>query len=466
MGGTYKSTRATPKRLQVSKAATGTVPGPWTPDTHDNTYSWIDSQETISYRSSGRPGDEEIHPTNTREFITQMRENGEFKRPGYDIGHEFYSKKITRDGGFQDGKSHKIFVNSTPDRWKERSNLHSQNEYLHDGAWLRCEDDPVPGKFITTSDTVLGNRLMNMSAPNRPSANLLTTVSEIILGGLPALSALYALKDRASAIRGVGSEYLNVQFGWFPLVSDVTKIVQALLNAEAIIGNFAKGSGQFIRRRRSLPSLQRNILFEGANVRGGSAAFTTGYRPDGTQISSSGGGFSASVPSASLVVSVSARQDAWFSGAFTYYVPEAGQGFFQDLSRFEALANKLLGTRLTPEVLWEIAPWSWLVDWMIGIQSNISVATRFSNDGLVLNYGYLMVRDRVAVNSLFKIRLPNGIGFGTYDDVPAFTRLTIDVKRRIKSTPFGFGLNPSSFDARQWSILAALGMTKGPRTLR
>jgi hypothetical protein len=75
-----------------------------------------------------------------------------------------------------------------------------------------------------------------------------------------------------------------------------------------------------------------------------------------------------------------------------------------------------------------------------------------------------MVSDRVIVSSLFSVRHVKS-GGGTVDR-PAFTRVMVEQKRRIKSTPFGFGLSPGSFTARQWSILAALGMTRGPRSLR
>jgi len=289
-----------------------------------------------------------------------------------------------------------------------------------------------------------------------------------LFGGLPSLSELYKLANRTSAIRAVGSEYLNVSFGWFPLIADIQKITNALLNASAILDNFQRNSGQFVRRRRSLPPLERTLLFEGSAVSEGSSNSLQAFLPDGKLYAAPSGGFSAAT--SGTVVSVTAKQERWFSGAFTYYVPEPGHGFFGDLARFEALANKLLGTRLTPEVLWEIAPWSWLVDWFVGIQNNISVATRFQNDGLVLQYGYLMVRDRVTVNSLHRIRYSAkanaGAPVNNSAEKNAFSRVTLDRKRRIKSTPFGFGLNPSSFSARQWSILAALGITSGPRTLR
>jgi hypothetical protein len=466
MGGTYKSVRHTPHSLQTVMNQSVKPPGPLVPDaTFDGTYAYRDSQETTSWRSRGRKGDILISPSTSAEFVTWLKEDQNEKRPGYDMGHEFTTKKITRTGGFQDGGVIRAW-NGNFFNGREHTFSHpvTNTRYLHDGVWRNIGEDPDPSWFITTNDVASGKALLNSAAPNRPVASLSTALAELIREGLPSMIGVSLLKDRASSMRGLGSEYLNVQFGWIPFVSDVIKIVNALQNAQGILDDYVRNSGQIVRRRRSLPPLQRNLFFEGANISNGSAAFHQGYKPDGSSVGSSGGGFSASATG--TVVSVSCRQDRWFSGAFTYYVPEAGHGVFQDLSRFEALANKLLGTRLNPETLWNLTPWSWLADWLFGIQNNISVASRFSEDGLVLRYGYLMVRDRVTVSSLYGVRVSTGY------DTPqmtksAFERITYDRKRRIRSTPFGFGLNPlTDFSARQWSILAALGMTKAPRTLR
>lgn len=476
MGAIFTSKRLTATRPQVALTQQPPFTGPWT-DKGGGTpltgkAAAIDTQVTTSYRSRGRQGDIEVQPSNTAEFIILQQEKGNFKPPGYDIGHEFSTTRITRSFGFNDGGTVDIYYDGTstgsPNRIDRLSHPVPANYYKHNSVNRPVYGDPDPTWFITTDDVSMGKALINSAAPNRPTANVTVALGELLFGGLPSLSELWKLKDRTSAAKALGSEYLNVNFGWFPLVADITKIVGALQNATAILDNFQRNSGQFVRRRRSLQPLEVTHLYEGGNVIEGGANSLQAYQPDGSLYSAPSGGFAATTNG--TVVSISARQDRWFSGAFTYYVPEPGHGFFGDLARFEALANKLLGTRLTPEVLWEIAPWSWLVDWFIGVQNNISVATRFQSDGLVLHYGYLMVRDRVTVNSLHRIRYASRanaaapINFG--DTKNAFSRVTYDRKRRIKSTPFGFGLNPSSFTARQWSILAALGMTRGPRTLR
>lgn len=474
MGGMYVSKRNVAGRPQVAQIQTPAFTGPWVDvrpsagQEYTGTAGFNSSQETMSYRTRGRSGDIEVTPSTKSEFIQLKQESGEFlKPPGYDIGHEFMSKKITRDGGFQGGGSLDMWNAGigSPDRITRADQLHADVQYNHDGVWRSVLTDPAPEWFITTDDIASGKALINSAAPNRPSFNLSVSLAELISEGLPTLFHLHRLVDRADLARTAGSAYLSVEFGWVPLIADITELAKTLANASAILSNFAKGSGQFIRRKRALPQLQRTLIFDqsGVNVRNGDATSIHSYDKSGNLLRSRVGGFSAST--AGAVVSVSCSQDRWFSGAFTYYVPEAGQGFFQDLSRFETLGQKLLGYRFTPETLWELAPWSWLIDWLLGIQNNISVATRFQNDGLVLHYGYLMVRDRITVSTLCDIVYHEGPS-ALNRRKPAYMRTTYDRKRRVKSTPFGFGLNPSSFTTRQWAILASLGMTKAPGKLR
>lgn len=475
MGGIYTSTRHTPKRVQVKGSQSPGVGGTLVPLAPFNgNFSWRDTQTTTSYRSRGRRGDEEFIPANTGEFVTNLRETGQLGGSiKYDYGHEFSTKKITRDGGFQNGNPMDCwnFSFGSPSRFTRISHPHTDNRYLHNGNWRLCEGDPDPSWFITSNDVVSGKQAISLASPTRPVANLSTLIGETLSSPILLLPGARLLQGRTRDIlksvpglsRDIGSEYLNVVFGWLPLIQDIRKIITACLDANAIIASYTKDSGLLSRRHYKLPILDTTLLFQGSDVSPGNATYSEAYKADGTLLGSGSGGFTANVSSAGMVVSVSARQSRWFTGGFTYYVPEGG-GAFQDLSRFEALAAKLFGTRLTPEVLWEIAPWSWLIDWIAGIQAHLSVFSQLDADGLVLRYGYLTIRDQVTVSTLFDVSALNGAEL-TYKR-SAFTRIVYDGKRRIKSTPFGFGLSPSAFTDRQWTILAALGMTRGPRTLR
>jgi len=39
------------------------------------------------------------------------------------------------------------------------------------------------------------------------------------------------------------------------------------------------------------------------------------------------------------------------------------------------------------------------------------------------------------------------------------------VKKRVKATPYGFGLDTDAFTPRQWAILGSLGISRGSRLL-
>lgn len=475
MSGIYVSQRAEPDPSRViyfTRPLEGPNKGVITPGPNNGGYGRQKSLErTVSFRTRGREGDSEVTATSGAEFIHLLKESGQIANPSYDIGHEFWSQKITRSCGYrlENGEPYYMIYkkgSGSPDFETVRNLIETQNQYFQAGAWRRTEGDPDPSWFITSNDVASGKAAMNAATPTRPVANSAVFIGELF-AGLPTIIGATLLRDRIGLLRAVGSEYLNVQFGWLPLIADIRKTIEALSNASAILTNYQRDSGRNIRRRYTLPDLTFSQFYNtaGGNVSAGAASLWTGYRPDGFPTGGSGGGGqSPSVESSTLVVSVSAKQERWFSGAFTYYVPPGGS-FLKDLARFEALSNKLLGTRLTPEVLWNLAPWTWLVDWIVRLGDHISLYTRFQDDGLVLRYGYLMVRDRVTVSSNFSTRYERSSG--VFRRGHHFTQVKLDRKRRVRATPFGFGLNPTSdFTARQWSILGALGMTQSPRSLR
>jgi hypothetical protein len=161
-----------------------------------------------------------------------------------------------------------------------------------------------------------------------------------------------------------------------------------------------------------------------------------------------------------LTESVVKTTNIWFSGAFTYYL-QPGNSLIDDLKRREQEINYLFGTRVDPEVLWNLAPWSWLSDWNVNIGTNIANAERLSQDGLVMKYGYLM-----ATTVIDHSVVVDGVPFKGHYTGPFTTIFRTTRKQRVKATPFGFSIVPGSFTDRQWSILASLGYTKGPRALK
>jgi hypothetical protein len=137
-----------------------------------------------------------------------------------------------------------------------------------------------------------------------------------------------------------------------------------------------------------------------------------------------------------------------------------GNSQYDTLVRHEAYANKLLGTRITPEVLWNVAPWTWAIDWFTNTGDVIHNISSLGSDGLVLQYGYASDLVRYTADISARVGsngagVPTGIVLRRHDEVKFI--------RRVVATPYGFGLDWDGFSPRQIGVLVALGLTRGQR---
>jgi len=314
-----------------------------------------------------------------------------------------------------------------------------------------------------------GPRAISATTPTNPSADVATALTELYREGFPSMPSSTIRKEaRAESKRqgnlstgrrasgAAGSEYLNVEFGWRPLVRDLRRVASAVKDSQRILKQHKRNSGKSIRRQYTFP-LETTFTKE----------------PDvlGILMSSSGStawrsSFEGENCSGQMSETIETEREVYFSGAYTYSVGIDGDSPMGPVERFEQKANLLLGTRITPEVVWNVAPWSWLADWRVNIGENISNATALASDGLVMRYGYLMVKS--TVRHTYTLLGPRHINLstGVSTRVPYSISFVTVTKERMRASPFGFGSNPASFTGRQWAILASLGMTKGDRALR
>jgi hypothetical protein len=302
---------------------------------------------------------------------------------------------------------------------------------------------PVPdGSQIDNDLMVMGTSAIKKTVPTQPVASASQFLGELYRDGIPAMVGASALEDRIKWYQSLGSEYLNVEFGWKPFVSDLRKLWTAARDHEKILAQYRRDSGRTVRRRYSFPPLDDVGPYTDQVTVSATPAL-----PTQCYIKSSG------VRARRTIVS----REFWFSGAYKYYYEE-GSTRLAKVHKYAQEADKLLGLRLTPDVLYELAPWSWLVDWFANFGDILSNFTAFGKDGLVMQYGYIMGKYTQALEvSLTGMILGNGYG----PELRQVFRTT--TKTRRKATPFGFGLDPSvDFTARQWAILGALGLTRAP----
>lgn len=296
-------------------------------------------------------------------------------------------------------------------------------------------DSPEPSN---SSLRALGTTAISRCKPVNPASNVLTSLGELVREGVPSMIGLQTMKARSKRYKELGSEYLNHQFGWVPFISDIRASANAVVNSEKILQQYRKDAGKTVRRRYGFPSesdVKRYVI--------DSSKYP---EPLTTEIV---------VRSGVLRVQREITTKTWFSGAFQY----AG---FDNETQMDKLAghvrqaNHLLGVAPTPEVIWNLTPWSWLSDWAFNTGDIMSNVSGVLTDGLVMKYGYIMKETRVL--STFFLNIER-----CYEnDLDYFGSLEVEtvIQKRLPASPFGFGLTWDGFSTKQLAILAALGITR------
>lgn len=342
----------------------------------------------------------------------------------------------------------------------------STNVLAPDGSSAVTNGRLVPMK-VQDVNPVYGTKAIAKSLPTNPNVNVLTDLFEI-RDGLPKFPgmALGATKSRAELLKKSGDEYLNYVFGIVPAISDIRAFLSSVSRASKVIKQLTKDSDKLVRRRFTFPLIQSTVSYTGTTD-------MTGFRPiPGVTTNMSFPREQMSGGTKSLVITDTKVDKIWFSGQFRYHLPRDDNAFGR-IERTADLVDKLVGAKLTPDKVWQAIPWSWLVDWFVDV-SDIMQNANFVNqyDGL-LQYGYLMCGSTytrvftVKDVSFYDYSVSSGgvqlsSRRGPYD---LSTTIVTTRKQRVRATPFGFGLNPSSFSDSQWAILGALGLSKGPKSL-
>jgi len=443
---TFKTQSRLLKRLpdfsEIRESSSGTTASLY--NLENNISSLRPSQKTESYRTQFEaPGalteyDVEDFSTVTYNAFTQAN-------PRFDSGHEFYTTKTSVHF------SHPAWKYHNKDAFGYTTYRKGPLIPLNNGSTTQLYGYyPSETRLSTLELMSYGNRAMNATKPTKSAANLAVFIGELLLD-VPAIVGASMLQTRAERFRSLGSEYLNVQFGWAPLVSDIKKLCQAVVDFNKTASQYKRDSGRVVRRRFHYPTESTSDT-SGDIRRLSNSLYIYGGDNPSWLVSNSGEVRRETVKS----------RDIWFSGAFMYHLP-IDDNLWGKFERYGALADKLLGAELNPSTLWQLSPWSWLVDWAVDVGGLLSLTNDFATDGLVLKYGYLMCHTR-EFNRF--THLP-GVTFknSNFKTGPISSTFFRETKERRKATPYGFGVDIAGLSPFQWSILGALGLTRAPRVL-
>lgn len=314
------------------------------------------------------------------------------------------------------------------------------------------------------------------TAPTNPASSGGQGFYELLADGLPSIpkAGIGALDSIWHTMRALAHGNLSVQFDWLPFIGDLRSTLHALTNASKLVRQYHRDSGRVVRRRMTFPATKVTT-----DLGSSSAISVSGALCSPPGVDTSKGWSLPSAPHQERFIFHTGTGSAvaetkvvttrvWFSGAYSYFVPEAKPGFIGQLERYEEDANHLLGLELTPSLLWQLTPWSWLLDWKTQIGNSIKNFSALQTDSLVIRYGYLMV-ETTTEHTVTLRQLYTGFsgvnGFPT-NPVTCSSTYTTVLKERFRATPYGFGVDMSGLSDRRWSILASLGMTRSSKKLR
>lgn len=304
----------------------------------------------------------------------------------------------------------------------------------------------LPSIVSTFTMDAAGTQGWNRFKPTRSQAGLGQFVGE--LHDLPfspkrilELRSLFKefLKDAPKA----GSKaYIAYQFGWRPFIKDIQDVIRNILEFDKRIQQLARDNGRSVYRKGTV-----------SNTTSSSASTVT---------SQTGGGYSYPFLHTSMYLEPEVRaivtqneQKFWFAGRFTYFIGKNRYGYSPlDVRRRQQLNRILFGIDFTDlHTVYQLIPWSWLVDWVLPVGPLIDNLLNDPVDNLTAEYAFIMCHTLTNVEETVTGRFSDGPYSVVY-------RKITETKQRQAATPYGFGLNPGGFNLRQLAILAALGISR------
>jgi len=315
---------------------------------------------------------------------------------------------------------------------------------------------PVANRYqFDPPNLAIGTEFLAKLRPTNAAANVAQAIIETIRD-VPKIpfNQIDQARRATQLLRTGSDEYLNIVFGWSPLVSDVLKTCRAIVYSDAILQQYRRDSGRQVRRRAANPVRQTSTYVDpDGGVLDSLSPGVTGFFGTHFWASSNPLGYGMG----RTHTTITATEKYWFSGAFSYLLT-GDESVYDKSQRFAQLANKLLGIRMDATVLWELAPWSWLSDWFTSIGSVIRLNNDMNQDNLVVRYGYLMRSSVVTIQHQH-----DGLTTASGSKTPHCSSFyKKEQKERVRATPYGFGFDLNLLSPTQIAVLGSLGLTKSP----
>jgi len=244
----------------------------------------------------------------------------------------------------------------------------------------------------------------------------------------------------------VSDQFLNVQFGWAPALSDLNNVISTVYNISDLMAKAVENNDRWVSRR-----FYEDIIESSSVVYSSQGVSSNMCNPPLNTVQV------VQPNSGSLVVTLRQVTRVWYKGQFKRYRPEFDMSSYYPHPALRAAqqAATLLGLRVNPTTLYRVMPYSWLADYFGSFTSSLQ---RLEDEitGEVVSRSFYLMRQT------FK-RYEYRVKFATFDgqahDITWYKEAS--VKRRVGAeNAFGFSASPGGLTGMQYAILGALGTSR------
>jgi hypothetical protein len=259
--------------------------------------------------------------------------------------------------------------------------------------------------------------------------------------------------NRMSEHQRVGNRHLEVQFGYLPLLSDIQNFVEAFDKRHKAFDDMLRNESKPVIRRTTFGGKydKQNYVTThtprpgnlNTNFVGqvGPIGLTQEYEPINGNLT--------------RTQKSSTEETWWAEGRFRYLLPPGPR---TDAWK-RSMVKRIMGGRITPSTLYNLIPWSWLVDYFTDVGQMMEAISPGVADLLICDYAYVMATFRWSHHYTDESPWLSGRYSGATILRPSREKEWI-IKMRYPASPFGFGFKQSDLSPKQLGILGALGLSK------
>lgn len=258
-----------------------------------------------------------------------------------------------------------------------------------------------------------------------------------------ALRRIHVTARKPNRLNDLASGYLGLEFGWKPFVSDLIKLLNSIKRIDEQIASAQRLNNRWVNRSGSMLETSTKLGVTPISITPHVAPsnYTTDHK--------------------SIVTTVK-EERVWFKGRFRYFVPALQDDRY--IGKVEAIPI-IWDINLSPYNLWQLVPWSWLLDWFSNTGDIVYNMSQIATHNLVAKYAYLMrstetKAERFATWTAKNTHRVDGKGETQYTPMGGVSSTSVITKTRVAASPFGFNLSLPDLSDWQVSILIALGLAR------